>query len=480
MIRRFITTVADHTSTCIRGRHLRRALLSSLMALGVSSATLATTASDEHRAVILLIGDGFDDQHVTMGRNYLMGAAGELTLDTLPIRAAVQVETVDAQGKPVYVADSANTATTLAGGQVTEIGRVGTDRQDKDIETLLEQAAAAGYRTGIVATASVTDATPASFMAHVSNRGCENPEIIMGGERYGSQYPGCPDDARNNGGPGSIAEQIIASPAHVVLGGGLKHFDYSPFDSDITLLEQAKSQGIAVATDLDSLLTSDKDARLLGLFAPKHLPVRLRGADGRKAEAVTGSLLNKVDERLGTVEQPAPMACEPNPEFGTTPTLATLTEVALDRLSRNNDRGLFLMIESASIDKQSHARNPCGSIGEIEQLEEALAVALTYAELHPNTLVLVTADHAQAAQIVPEPSLFEDLPLPSYTPGKIARIETPEGGLMAINYATTVFPSEEHTGANVPLFGNAQALGVVKPFMRQRDVYQAMRQYLGL
>ncbi len=236
---------------------------------------------------------------------------------------------------------------------------------------------------------------------------------------------------------------------------------------------------MAVATDLDGLLASDKDARLLGLFAPKHLPVRLRGADGRKAESVSGSLLNKVDQRLGSVEQPTPMACEPNPEFGTTPTLATLTEVALDRLSRNNDRGLFLMVESASIDKQSHARNPCGSIGEIEQLEEALAVALTYAELHPNTLVLVTADHAQAAQIVPEPSLFGDLPLPSYTPGKLARIETPEGGLMAINYATTVFPSEEHTGANVPLFGNAEALGVVKPFMRQRDLYRAMRAYLG-
>ena len=480
MIRRHTTTGAAQISACIPKRALSRVLLTTLITVCVSNTAFATNTQDEHRAVILLIGDGFDDQHVTMGRNYLVGAAGELTLDTMAVRAAVQVETVDAQGKPVYVADSANTATTLATGQVTEIGRVGTDRQDGDRQTLLEQAAAAGYRTGIVATASVTDATPASFMAHVSNRGCENPEIILGGERYGTQYEGCPQDARNNGGLGSIAEQIIASPADVVLGGGLKHFEYSPFDSDVTLIEQAKDQGISVATDLDSLLSSDKETRVLGLFAPKHLPVRLRGANGRKAEAVTGSIMNKVDKRLGTVEQPAPMACEPNPEFGSTPTLATLTEVALDRLSRNNERGLFLMVESASIDKQSHASNPCGSIGEIEQLEEALAVALTYAELHPNTLVLVTADHAQAAQIVPEPSLFEDLPLPSYTPGKIARIETPEGGLMAINYATTVFPSEEHTGANVPLFGNAEAQGVIKPFMRQREVYEAMRQYLGL
>ncbi len=219
MIRRY-PQFATNMHTCVPGRRLACALLTSLIATAASS-TFAATQADEHRAVILLIGDGFDDQHVTMGRNYLVGAAGELTLDTLPMRAAVQVETVDAKGKPVYVADSANTATTLASGQVTEIGRIGTDRQDNDVETLLEQAAAAGYRTGIVATASVTDATPASFMAHVRNRGCENPEITLGGERYGSQFEGCPDDASDNGGPGSIAEQIITSPAHVVLGGGL-------------------------------------------------------------------------------------------------------------------------------------------------------------------------------------------------------------------------------------------------------------------
>ena len=43
------------------------------------------------------------------------------------------------------------------------------------------------------------------------------------------------------------------------------------------------------------------------------------------------------------------------------------------------------MIESASIDKESHKRNPCGSIGEIEQLEESLALALSFAAQHPDT-----------------------------------------------------------------------------------------------
>ena len=57
------------------------------------------------------------------------------------------------------------------------------------------------------------------------------------------------------------------------------------------------------------------------------------------------------------------------------------------------------MIESASIDKQSHARKACGSIGELAQLEEALQSALVFAEHHPNTLILVTADHSHTLTI---------------------------------------------------------------------------------
>ena len=103
-----------------------------------------------------------------------------------------------------------------------------------------------------------------------------------------------------------------------------------------------------------------------------------------------------------------------------------------------------------------------------------------YAARNPDTLVIVTADHAQAAQIVPDPTLYTGLPIPVFSPGKVARVETPEGSLMRINYATNNIRSEEHTGANVPLFANEQGNAVLTPFMRQREIYQAMMQYLEL
>lgn len=116
----------------------------------------------DNRNVILIIGDGFDDQHVTMGRNYLVGMSGKLGLDRLPFRASVQIETLSTSGDPLYVADSANTATSLATGGITNIGRIATDIHDEDLPTIAERALQKRFRVGLVTTSSLTDATPAS------------------------------------------------------------------------------------------------------------------------------------------------------------------------------------------------------------------------------------------------------------------------------------------------------------------------------
>jgi alkaline phosphatase len=447
-------------------------LLILLLVLPTSTGTAAPL-----RNVILIIGDGFDDQHVTMGRNYLAGMSGTLRVDQLAFRAAVQVETLSVDGLPVYVADSANTATALATGTLTSIGRIGTNINDQDAQTIAELAMAAGLRVGLVTTSSITDATPAAFLSHVSARSCEGPDEILGSTYYGIPQPACPQDARDNGGPGSIIEQLITSGAHVLLGGGQKFLNQTTIEGK-KVHAVAEAEGFQVISDASALAAVDPNTRLLGVFDEETLPVRWRGTDGRTAEAAETSWLNQISDYLGEAKEPMPIACEANPDYGNTPSVAAMTEAALRHLSKDNAQGFFLMVESASIDKQSHKRDPCGSIGEIAQLEEALALATTFSEAHPDTLIIVTADHAQAAQILPEPSLYDKYPIPIYSPGLTARVQTPEGGLMRVNYATSNGFSEEHTGANVPLFSNEAGRSVLRPFMRQRDVHQAMRSFL--
>ncbi len=454
-----------------------------LVSVGCVSVLAGSAVAQGPRNVILIIGDGMDDQQVTIARNYLEGARGVLSLDTMPVRSVAQVLTVsnDDPEQVIYVADSANTATSMATGVATSRGRISTTaHSDQDIKTIIERARAAGLATGIVATASVTDATPAAFAAHVSQRFCENPDQMTNIEYRGRLIGDCSQDLKANGGPGSISEQLVASGVDVILGGGAKHFEPMAEGEQRSVKAVAAANGYRVIVDKAELESAAGAGKLLGLFAKSHLPVMWQGEEGRVAEKPKPSFMNRIHKYLGNVKLPKPMTCVPNPAFENTPSLAAMTDVALAQLSQASDRGFFLIIESASIDKSSHRRDPCGSIGELEQLDRAVDRALAFAERHPETLILVTADHGHAAQIVPNESLFSRFGVPVYTPGHLARLRTPEGSIMGVNYATNDFKLEEHSGVNVPLYANQAGVGRVPPMITQPEVYDIMVGYLGL
>lgn len=430
----------------------------------LSSAAFATAPKN----IILIIGDGMDDQQITIARNYLEGPANKLTLDNMPARGTVAVLTVDEDdpSKPVYVADSANTASAIATGVVTSRGRISsTAKENKSAATIMEMASKAGIQTGVVSTASVTDATPAAFLSHSKYRACESPKMMHPeASFYGLMKPRCDLDSKANGGPGSIAEQLVESQATVILGGGLKHFDQISDSDGKHLLSKAEDNGFEVLKDLDALKSAQGE-RLLGLFSPSHLPVLWRGENDRKAE--------RLKDNAET------FSCEPEPNHKGMPTLQEMTAVALAKLT--NDNGFILMVESASVDKQSHGRKPCGHIGEMKQLDDTLKLAVDYAEKHPNTLVLVTADHGHAAQIIPANSLFKALGTDNHSAGRVALLNTPSGAVMAINYATNDGKvSEEHTGVHVPLYGNEVAKGLFTNHINQPDVFSIMKDFLGL
>ncbi len=438
--------------------------------------------------VILIIGDGMDDHQITIARNYLKGARGRLTLDAMPVRSSVQVLTVSNEHpqQPVYVADSANSGTSMATGVVTSRGRIATTaKTDRDITTIIELAQRAGLKTGIVTTASVTDATPAVFYAHIDKRFCENPDLMIDGLMYDHFPVECEADTLANGGLGSISEQLAASQLDVILGGGFKHFDLAAERGSktvlATVLEQARDNNFQILTEASGLTNVVANKKLLGLFSPSTLPTRLQGEGGRLAEQPEKSLLNFLNAHLGSIKLPKPMSCEANPKFASVPSLKQMTEAALAKLA--NEKGFFLMIESASIDKASHERNACGSIGEVEQLNEALDSALAFAEQSPNTLIIVTADHGQAAQLIPQVSLFSTAAygaLPTASPGSIARIKTPEGSVMGVNYATNESFAEEHTGVNVPLFSNEVGRDLFDSMLTQPDIFEISATFLGL
>ncbi len=449
-------------------------LFFSLALCTLTAAAIAETERHSRPNVILLLGDGMDQQQLTIARNYLVGSDGMLVMDQLQSLSSVRVQTVapTRPGRSVYVADSANTATTLATGIVTSKGRIAMDyRGTGELPTIVELARRAGYRTGIVTTSSVTDATAAAFATHSVHRKCEGPmDLPAAVDWYGAKID-CTAQAIERGGPGSIAHQLSSAGLEVLLGGGRRYFEQAAYGGEKRPLETALEHGYFVATDSDSLAEAPLQRPLLGLFAAVDMPVMWQGQSQRKAEAVTHSTAS-----LAATSFP----CVANPEAAAGPSLKTMTDKALAVLGRDPQQGFFLLVESASIDKQSHARNPCGHIGEVGQLEQALGSALDFAKQQPNTLILVTADHGHAAQIIPDRRSFSFGDKAFHSPGAVARVQTPEGSVMMINYATSVADDELHTGTNVPLLAEGPGADTIPAYLTQADIYRLMVRFLNL
>ena len=426
--------------------------------------------------VILLIGDGMGDSEITAARNYAEGAAGSFPgLDALPITGQYTHYALTKDGKPDYVTDSAASGSAWSTGTKTYNGAISVDIKGQAQSTVLEIAKANGKATGNVSTAEVQDATPAVQVAHVSGRKCYGPEATS---------KSCPENALENGGKGSISEQLLDTRADVTFAGGAKSFAETAKAGDWqgkTLNEQAAARGYQLvknAAEMNEVGKADQDAPVLGLFADGNMPVRWEGS---------------VATRDGYL-QPAE-TCVDNPKrTSDVPKLADMTQKAIDLL-KVNDNGFFLQVEGASIDKQDHAANACGQIGETVDLDEAVQKALEFAKTDGETLVIVTADHAHTSQIVTNVSaddiatIAKDQNIPVERaqeivyPGLTRKLTTKDGSEMTISYGTSEDPaveSEGHTGTQLRVAAFGPHAANVSGLTDQTDLFFTMTDALGL
>jgi alkaline phosphatase len=136
------------------------------------------------------------------------------------------------------------------------------------------------------------------------------------------------------------------------------------------------------------------------------------------------------------------------------------------------EKGFFLQVEGASIDKAAHEANPCIQIGETMGFDDAVGVAVDYAGDHPDTLVIVTADHGQAGQIIADGSV---------SPGSTATVITADGAPMTINYATAgATRAQQHTGTQVRVAARGPQAANVVGVHDQTEVFGIVRRALGL
>ena len=405
---------------------------------------VAAVLYDQHpQNVIFFLGDGMGTQEITAAR-YYQGVNNGLNVDRMPFTGFDTTWSVKPGAGPSYLPDydpdSASTGTMWATGQKTIDERISQGPSTAinvpgpNLKTVLELAQKQGRKVGDVSTAEITDATPAVLAAHISLRGCQGP----------ADMGACASETKAAGGLGSIAEQEVDHKVDVLLGGGRGRFEQKITggpDAGKNVIESAQAKGYRYVSDAAGLSTVPNSGKpVLGLFHSSNMSLEWTGPAAS----------------LGKGNAAAP--CNENQRPANEPSLAAMTGKAIGLLE--NRKGFFLQVEGASIDKQDHATNACGQIGETVAFDNAIGVALDYQRRHPDTLIVVTADHSHTSQIVGEDAAGSGVPT-----GYSTNLTTKDGQTLSLTYGTAGYggpgaapvaapPSQQHTGAVVPVWGS--------------------------
>ena len=428
--------------------------------------------------VILFIGDGMGISTITAARIYAgqkMGMSGEEYV--LPFERFANTALVKTYNTNAQVPDSAGTATAMHSGKKTRIGVLGigpeatrgqcADALAHPLPLIGEEAKARGVALGIVSTARITHATPASIYARSADRNWEADAAIPADQRG----MGCSD----------IATQLIDAQWDVALGGGTAPFFGSAkggrrlnAQADLPSRWAAKSGGTYV-TDTKSLEAAPKDRPVLGLFSPSHMTYEADKPSGKGASE---------------------------------PTLTKMTAEAIARLQSDPD-GYYLMVEAGRIDHAHHAGQAGYALEETAELARAVEYAINNTDPE-ETLIMVTADHSHVFTIAGYPRRGNDIlglvvppdgdisnteePQPAldgkpYTtlgygngPGSIANLAerpVPETGITARQQSTIPLGSETHAGEDVALYATGPGAQKARGVIEQNLIYDIIRAAYG-
>lgn len=189
------------------------------------------------RNIIMFIGDGMGISHITAYRIHNVGAEGKLNIERMPVTGLLHTQSIDE-----LITDSAAGATALACGFKTRNGMIAILPDNTRVLTILEAARDKGMSTGLVATSSITHATPACFASHVESRDNQT----------------------------EIARQLVEGNVDILLGGGKRYFipqseSESKRPDNLDLIARAQEKGYQFVETGEELLKADRN-QVLGLF----------------------------------------------------------------------------------------------------------------------------------------------------------------------------------------------------------------------
>ena len=149
-----------------------------------------------------------------------------------------------------------------------------------------------------------------------------------------------------------IADSYIDNgiKADLYFGGGWKYF----IRDDRNLVNEFKQAGFHYIDDYAGLSNIPPEKPVLGLFANSGLPWALDDVNNNQ--------------------------------------LTTMTKAALTKLE--SEQGFFLLVEGSKVDWAGHSNDIAAAMAEMDDLAKTVEYLETYVAKHPDTLVVITADHS--------------------------------------------------------------------------------------
>lgn len=287
--------------------------------------------------IILLVSDGMSTGTLNMTDLYLNRKTG-LGSNWIQLYKDNRVSRalMDTASASSIVTDSAAASSSWGGGFRVKNGALNVGPDGQEYLPIWQKFKKAGKMAGCVTTVPITHATPAGFCVNSKSRNSQE----------------------------DIAEQYLEQKFDIMMGGGQKYFDAKTRKDKNDLFEAFSAKGYQVVKTRTEMMNTSNDKPILGVFDEDALPYSIdRNSDEKLKDAI--------------------------------PSLAEMTQKAIDRM-KNHPNGFVLQVEAGKVDWAAHANDIGGLMYDQVSFDEAIKVAIDFAEKDKNTLVIITTDHGNA------------------------------------------------------------------------------------
>ncbi|MBR5192820.1 MAG: alkaline phosphatase [Bacteroidaceae bacterium] len=311
-----------------------------LFAIAFLAVLVLPAQAQQAKYVFYFIGDGMGVNQVLGTEMYQSELKGEIGVTPLLFTQFPYATVAHTYSATNGVTDSAAGGTALATGSKSKNGGIGVTKDLVEVTSVASWAKANGYRVGVSSSVSVDHATPASFYAHENSR---NNYYQIGLDLIEANFD-------------FYAGSDFLDPTNQ------KAKDGKTYESLYDLTAKA---GFTLARGYKEYQKKAKKAEKMILFQPE-------AASAKDNSAIPYA----IDRQKGDM------------------TLSEITRAGINFLSKNNDKGFFLMVEGGKIDWACHSNDGATALTEVQDFDNAIKVAYEFYEQHPEeTLIVITADH---------------------------------------------------------------------------------------